>query len=57
MILFPIHTVQFADGSKGKQVDGALKQVENLTVFCRDIEREPLVAAVTLALEVRADPP
>ena len=34
-----------------------IKQMENPTVFCRDIEREPLVAAVTLALEVRADTP
>ena len=55
MILSPIYPVHLPNGSKGKQVDGTLKQMENPAVFRWDIEGKPLVAAVALTLKVRSN--
>ena len=53
----PVHVRLLAKGSIGKQVYGALKQVQGVTALrCGDTERETLVAAAGLTLEVRTDP-
>ena len=54
MLPVPVAAIRFHKSSVRQKIDGALKEVDGIAAWCRDAEREPLVASAGIPNKVRA---